>query len=286
MFKRALTAALIVLSGPLCAAELIGSFTWEWATSDTRFGGISGIEVSADGAEFTAVSDHGFLLNGSFARNGGRIVGVSSTIQPIKTTRGVAVTGNNRDAEGLAIGRDGTVFISFEGNHRVASQTTNGKQVTLLPRHETFKSLQRNSGLEGLAVGPNGALYTLPERSGGTEVPFPLFRFSNGTWSIAAHIPRKPPFLPVGLDFGPDGTLFLLERHLSIVGFQSRVRSFDLSRNDLGEKTEFTTGPRKFDNLEGISAWTDTAGRRRLTLVSDDNYKSFQRTELVEYRLD
>jgi hypothetical protein len=40
------------------------------------------------------------------------------------------------------------------------------------------------------------------------------------------------------------------------------------------------------DNLEGISVWQTPAGELIMTLVSDDNQRRFQRTELVEYRID
>ena len=34
-----------------------------------------------------------------------------------------------------------------------------------------------------------GALYTLPERSGGAQKPFPLYRFWQGQWDIVGEIP-------------------------------------------------------------------------------------------------
>lgn len=39
----------------------------------------------------------------------------------------------------------------------------------------------------------------------------------------------------------------------------------------------------RHDNLEGLSVWQDAQGVR-LTMVSDDNFMFFQRTEFVEYR--
>lgn len=40
----------------------------------------------------------------------------------------------------------------------------------------------------------------------------------------------------------------------------------------------------RHDNLEGLSVWRDAQGLR-LTMVSDDNFMFFQRTEFVEYRV-
>lgn len=74
----------------------------------------------------------------------------------------------------------------------------------------------------------------------------------------------------------------MLERHFTGVSFQSRVRRFNL--DGTGETTVTETSNGAYDNLEGISVWADTNGLR-MTLVSDDNFKFFQRTEIVEYAI-
>ncbi len=147
--------------------------------------------------------------------------------------------------------------------------------------------MQNNSSLETLAIDAEGALYTLPERSGKLSRPFPVYRYRGGTWDQPFSIPRRPPYLPVGGDFGPDGKFYLLERHLNgIFGFQSRVRRFDLGPDQVtGEKILLETKTGTHDNLEGIAVWQDAEGFTRITMISDDNFKSFQRTEFVEYRL-
>jgi len=52
------------------------------------------------------------------------------------------------------------------------------------------------------------------------------------------------------------------------------------------EQTLIDTPPGRHDNLEGLTVWQDMAGRIRLTMISDDNFNFFQRTELVEYALN
>jgi hypothetical protein len=66
------------------------------------------------------------------------------------------------------------------------------------------------------------------------------------------------------------------------VGFRNRVRRFAL--DGTGEEVVLETRVLTYDNLEGISVWQDVQGLR-MTLISDDNFRSFQRTEIVEYRL-
>jgi len=90
------------------------------------------------------------------------------------------------------------------------------------------------------------------------------------------------PFWSQAQISGPDGQLYVLERDFLGIGFRSRVRRFDLTGGN--EQILLETRLRQHDNLEGISIWQDDQGVR-MTLISDDNYRAFQRTEIVEYRL-
>jgi hypothetical protein len=147
--------------------------------------------------------------------------------------------------------------------------------------------MQHNSSLEALAIDDNGWLYTLPERSGTLDTPFPVYRFQDGTWDQPFSLPRDGLYLAVAADFGPDDRLYLLERQFhGLLGFQSRVRRFVVTGNaiDAGEVVlETTTG--QHGNQEGLSVWRDGTGTLRLTMVSDDNFRFFLRTSLVEYRI-
>ena len=70
-----------------------------------------------------------------------------------------------------------------------------------------------------------------------------------------------------------------------LAGFATRVRRFDLNSDSLtGEVELLRSTAGAYDNLEGISVWQTDAGLR-MTLVSDDNFNFFQRTELVEFAL-
>ena len=161
-----------------------------------------------------------------------------------------------------------------------------GGPAKVLPRHPDFLKLPLNGSLEPLAVDARGALYTLPER-GPRDQPLKVYRYRDGRWDQPFSLPRKGALVPVGADFGPDGRFYLLERDFSgILGFSSRVRRFAFGPHgpDAGE-TLFQTAPGRHDNLEGIAVWRDPAGHIRLTMVSDDNFSLFQRTELVDYVL-
>ena len=67
------------------------------------------------------------------------------------------------------------------------------------------------------------------------------------------------------------------------LGFRSRIRLFVIDPVAPQEFTVLTTVPSQFDNLEGISVWQDNSGQLRVTMVSDDNFLRFLRTQIVEF---
>jgi len=257
-----------------------------WEHPAPWFGGFSGAEVSDDGKRLVVVSDRGRVVQAQLIREQGRLVGVNlekdAALAGPKEQR---LRDKRRDAEGLAQGRDGALYISFEHDHRVMHLNGKTGVTKPLPRHPDFARLQANSGIEALAIHPDGRLFALPERSGGQARPFPLYAFDGKSWSIAGQIPRRGPFLAVGADFGPDGNFYLLERTVTPLGFRSRIRRFRLDADGLAETTILTTAPGQYDNLEAISVWQDSAGQIRLTLISDDNFFALQQTQVVELTL-
>lgn len=273
-------------------AEFVSSYFWRQPVK--WFGGFSGMDLTADGSHFWVVSDQGFGSKVRVVRDPetGNVVELADyQNQWLTQPDGKVMQGIQNDAEGMAVSADGDVYVSFEGAHRIQVY----KNITKLtgpwptpqaiPPHPEFANLQHNSSLEALAVAPDGALLAIPERSGLLTRPFPVYRYRNGVWDADLTIRREPPFLVVGADFGPDGKFYLLERHLNgFFGFQSRVRRFDYGADGLtNEVTLFQSRSARHDNLEAISVWRDAEGNIRLTMVSDNNFKPFQRNELVEY---
>lgn len=279
-----LTSFLLALGLALPAhseAVFIGSY--EWTLDDPRFGGFSAIEVSDDGTSFVALSDRAVFISGRIMRTDGQITGITAgPIIPMAGPGGRALTRAESDSEGLAIAPDGTIFVSYEWTHGIRSFSTIEDAASDLITTPAFDGMQTNASLEALAIDSAGALYTIPERSGAATLPFPVYRLQNGDWDQPFAIPRRGAFLVAGADIGPDGRLYVLERDFLGIGFRSRVRRFDMTGG--GEELVLQTRVRQHDNLEGISIWQDEQGLR-MTLISDDNFRAFQRTEIVEYRL-
>ncbi len=283
-------AFLIVLlcgANPVWAAPLAASAsylgTYVWDGKGPRFGGFSAIEMQPDGLHFIVLSDRAMMIDGVFERTDGLVAGVTETGRHLlRDTEGAEMTGPWADSEGLALAPDGQLYISFEGVPRVRVQDGIDGVPHVLPIHPDFPKMQENAALEALTIGPDGAIYTIPERSGRQTLPFPVYRFLGGVWDIPFTIPRRDSFQISDADVGPDGLFYVLERDFNGFGFRTRVRRFDLRGGS--EVVLFETGTGTYDNLEGISVWDDGVGLR-ITMISDDNFRFFQQTQIVEYRV-
>ncbi|AML50978.1 esterase-like activity of phytase family protein [Falsihalocynthiibacter arcticus] len=251
-------------------------------------GGFSGLSLDTSGDKFLTITDHGTFFSGHFLRENNaikKIIFEQST--PLLSTEGLPVLKPGNDSEGLSVRKDGQIFVSFEGPARVLSYRNTLSKAVDIPVPESFMKLPKNGALEALAVAPNGALFTLAEGVSKHTNPHSVFRYFNGKWKLFATIERRGKFLPVDAEFGPDGKFYLLERNFSVLaGFQSRVRRFDIVGNDFGQEDvilESTFG--QHGNLEGLSVWRDALGNTRLTMIADNNFKFFLRSEIVEYSL-
>ncbi len=279
-----LLVALVLGAVPLRAlaqAQWLG--TYVWSIDDPDFGGFSGLDLMPNGRDFVAISDRAFIVAGSLQRQDGQITGVDAgPLAPLLNGRGRPLHGAIADSEGLAVALDGTRYISFEGTDPRVRREGRGGLPDLLTPNPAFLHFPYNASLEALAIGSDGALYTIPERTGRFDRPYPVFRLRDGVWETIFEFPRVGSFVVSGADIGPDGLLYVLERDFSGIGFRSRVRRFGL--DGTGGETLLETWPLIHDNLEGIAVWHDGTSIR-ITMISDDNFNPFQRTEIVEYRV-
>ncbi|AJE44741.1 esterase-like activity of phytase family protein [Celeribacter indicus] len=281
----ALIATLLPVAAAAVEARFLGAYTW--VSQDKRVGGLSGLELSEDGRHFIALSDRAIVFEGDLQRDAKGVVTAAKLARgvPLRAEDGGALPKYRDDSEGLTQTPDGTLYVSFEGQHRVARLDLETGRLVDLPSHPDFAGMQMNSSLEALAADAEGRLYTLPERSGAVGRPYPVYRFNGTQWEKPFSVPRDTDtdFLPVGMDIGPDGRMYLLERWFTGIGFASRVRRFEITEEGLTGETELLrTLTGHHDNLESIAVWQDEAGIH-LTMVSDDNFRFFQKTEFVDY---
>lgn len=287
MRRRALRAvalsAALAAAAPAPAAEYLGSHAWRPAWHAA--GGFSALWVGPDGRDFAALSDRGTWVEGRLERGpSGAVSDVAVTARgPLLHSTGRRLRAGETDAEGLARIGDAW-FVSFEGQHRVMRHADGlGAAPERMARPMGFRNLADNAGLEALAAAPDGSLYAIAEDMRGGVRDFPCWRWQGGRWEFAFWLRRDGRFLVTGADVF-EGRLYVLERDFALLGFRSRVRSFDLQGGD--ERLELESRLGVHDNLEGLSVWRDAAGALRATMISDDNLRALQRTEFVDYRLD
>jgi len=274
------------LAAPLSAETLSHISTFFWPSETIN--GVSGLEMSTDGARFAAVSDLGWYLSGTFKRQDGRITGVTlEQFSPLLGQDGLPVAarrvGDWSDAEGLAIAPDGTHFIVFERWMRAARYVAPDAAADFIKDHPDFRSYPENRQLEATALAPDGTLYAFAEKPARRSGDFPVYVLRENGWSIEGAIAPEGGFSITGADFGPDGRLFLLERKLILgLWWQSQIRVFDAPRGS--GQVLWRSNPGAFYNLEGIAVWQGADGLR-LTVISDNNRRRSEPTQIVEFRL-
>jgi hypothetical protein len=280
----------VVAACPAEAGEARYLGTYVWTIDNPDFGGWSGFDTSAEGSVFRAVSDIGKTIGGRLIRDEASVVtGVEAgPIMPLLGDAGEVMKGPTRDAEGVDLSADGSFAVSFEGAKRTARVMTYAGETTkgvILTDGRFMGKLAENKGPEALAFLPDGTAYAILE---GQTGPFGDHRVYSGKgkeWSEVFSIPRDGTWSPVGADFGPDGRLYLLERDFwPLLGFRSRVLRMTVTADGLAEsEVLFETHVGVHDNLEGIGVWTAPDGSLRMTMISDDNFRRSQRTEIVDY---
>lgn len=264
--------------------ELTGTYEWQSAS----IVGISGLEVEDGGHAFQAIGDRGWYLSGHFERTHNSISGVDlRKYLPILGLDGWPASarrvGDWSDAEGLAIGPNGDMWIAFERWARVIRYTGPQDSGTLLQPHPSFSSYPDNRQLESLALDPAGILYAFAE----APLPegFAIYKLENGSWAITGHIARRNRYSIVGADFDAQGQLYLLERRLVLgIWWQSRIRRLVVERPDV-VTTLWTSRMGTYGNLEGIAAWQD-GPITYLTVVSDNNGEAEEITQFLEFRVN
>lgn len=265
-----------------------------------QFGGLSAIRVQPDGANFIALTDKGWWLKGRIVYDGTHPAGIADAqMAPMLGPDGLPLASRGwYDTESIAQD-SGTLYVGIERVNRIV-RFDFGKD-GLLARAQpvdvppAVRGLPSNQGLEALVFVPRG----LP--LGGTLVAISE-RGLNRDGNLLAFLiggPRPGPFaVKRSADFDvsdaallPSGDLLVLERKFSwTVGLFVRIRRIKLADVQPGALVD---GPVMFeadlgqaiDNMEGLSVHRGANGETVLTMVSDDNFSTLQRTLLLQFTL-
>lgn len=307
----ALSFASVPLSAQDPKMDRVGRLIYrgglELSSPDARFGGWSGLVVSADGKRLLSQSDEAHWLRAGLVYDTkGDLAGVKNAqLADMRDMSGGTMTKAEGDAEGLdaltKAGPDGAVIVSFERDARVWRYELSGSldvKPTSVAMPEAIKSLRYNEGLEGLTIFRPGELLTVsedtPDANGDMEawlVPDPEHASDNtgGQLGVVPHAPYQISDAAMG----PSGKhLYLLERHYfgPVGGIAIAVREIDAGDVKpgarLGGKEIAQFDMREtIDNMEGLALRRNADGKTFLYMISDDNYNPLQRTLLLMFEL-
>ncbi|MDH3700088.1 MAG: esterase-like activity of phytase family protein [Alphaproteobacteria bacterium] len=272
----------------------------EIVSSDKRFGGLSGLHVSADGKRLIAVSDRGHWITARLRYRNGVLTDLDHLkIGSLRRPNGKRVRGRRIDAESLAVARDGNLLVAFERRHRIVRYS--GSRDTPFsgrPRRAgappDARSQTRNKGIEALTTLCDGRLFALSE---GLRVRQNSLRgwIGSGTqWRDLEYIYRSggsADFRPSGATTLANCDVLLIEHIFTLPGgVRARLTRLPARRLKAGSRIRgeiiaTLEGSLTVDNMEGIAARQGPAGQTLVYLISDDNFSVFQRTLLMMFEL-
>ncbi len=283
------------------ARRAVGALTFlgglNLTSTDRRFGGFSGLRVSADGTALTAVSDRGYWLTArlTYDRNGWLAGAAEAQMASLRTPRGVPLAGRMRDAEALTRLGDDSWLVAFEQKHRLWRYPRAG--VPASARAAPFwtppadAKLPRNGGFEAITALAGGEILAVSEyaRNAGGDLRGWIIA-DNGAKEFA--YATSGDYSPTDFALLPNGDVLVLERRFGyFTGFGARLRRLRAADIRPGARLDGRVlavigGSLVAANFEGLSVRRLGDGTVLVYLLSDDNYRAFQRTLLLMFQLD
>ena len=261
------------------------------SSADSRFGGLSGLAVSADGGRMIAVSDRGMRFDARLAYDGrGNLAGVrEARLAILFGVEGRPLVKKKKsDAESLAP-VDGGLLVAFERRHRILRYAGTAPIPVALARPKGVKKAPKNGGIEALTALADGRLLALTEKlamAGGR-----LGWVGDGkAWAPLVYVPKER-FDPSGAALLPGGDVVVLERAYSPLSGPGarlvRLAHADVVPDGLlvGREIALLWAPLSVDNFEGVAARRGGSGETLIYLLSDDNFNPLQRTLLLMFEL-
>lgn len=265
-------------------------------SADRNFGGLSGLALDHDGRMLYAVSDRGWWFSARLSHHAhGRLVGIDSWEKGrLQALKGQRLRSSLRDAEALVRRPDGSFLVAFEHIHRLWHYPSSTPPFSTFPQPVALPAeiaqAPANGSLEAVTQLANGDLLLLLED------------FANADGTLKGWLVQQQQSTPVALaiseGFRPtdlaafsNGGALLLERRYNLFGPAVRLRY--LSASSLqpgallqGQVVAQWSLPQTVDNFEGLALRQVTEHETLIYLLSDDNFNAFQRTLLLQFRLE
>lgn len=277
-----------------------GPFEWrgglELSSTEVKFGGLSGLTLSADCTGLLAVSDAGRWFRGRLAYDGAALTGLSDAeLAPMLDAKGRPPASKARgDAEALADLGGGKFLVGFESRPRLGIYDI-GKS-GLEARFQPVKSPKEigtgpgNEELESVGRIEDGFI-AISEFNADPSGNIRAWLW-NAERTAAFAVKRHEDYKITDLAVAPDGGILILERSFGSSFLPGMaIRRFAASAIEDGATVApqlLFAGRAPFyaiDNMEGLALCTRD-GEIRITVVSDNNFNTgMQRTLLLQFAL-
>jgi len=266
----------------------------ELRSSDRRFGGLSALLISPDGGRMTALLDRGHWFEARLIYvNHMLVAATEGALGPLLDGKGQPLGRYYRDAESLARLPDGSVVAAFESRHRLTRFAADDHEFArprLLAPPPGLEAAPSNEGIEALTTLADGRLLALTE--GLEPEPGVLAGWMGGDkdWQGLGLV-RAKGFRPTGADTLQDGDVVVVERAFSFLeGPMARLRRIEKAQIKAGARLSGyelarLVAPLVVDNFEGVAVREGDRGETLIYLISDDNFKPWQRTLLLMFEL-
>ncbi len=268
-------------------------------SSNERFGGISGITIDRQGRKITGVIDTGSWITAELVYDGDKLEQLDNVYIGQLSGRNKKPFLLPRDQDAEALVRKGDQYlISFERNHRIGVfSSINGRpshQVGNVVLPDDSKAMASNKGLESLDIirgGPlKGSLLVFSEALlNSSEYIKGWIIGEKGADNI--YLKAMDGFSITEVESLEDGSLIFLERkYRPAEGVSMRIRFVKSSDVKAGAKLDgevlLKVGPEfSIDNMEGLAVHKNNQGQTIITLISDDNFSTKQRTLILQFEL-
>jgi hypothetical protein len=299
----AITTAPLDRFALLSNATSFGPFNWrgglELTSSNTKFGGLSGLMMAKDCTSMVAVSDAGRWISADVDYTGDTLSGLSAAnINPILDSAGKPPLRKAlSDAEALAAGPNGMTIVGFESKTRVgfydlASKGFKAKFQKLNPPREIANG-PGNGELESVGyfnAGPlKGNYIAIAEKNLDANGNAKAWVW-NARRSTAFSIHQLENYNITDIAVLQDGDILILQRSFNLTSLPgaaiTRLSASSIAKGKTAKPDTLFEARVPFyaiDNMEGITV-CERGGETRVTLVSDNNFNGdLQRTLLLQF---
>jgi hypothetical protein len=269
------------------------------------FGGLSDLTFTSDEGHLAMITDKGEMISAQliYDENGAPKAMIDAQIERLRNSKGDKLpTIFSRDPEAIdTIFREGkaaAVRVGFEHLTRVADfEITNnrpGGAAREYPIPNWLTRQRHNGSIEALCIAPPASPI-----AGSTLIIAENVRDdqrNNKAWLSGSRdggdlkIKADGAYKPTACQFTPNGDLLILNRDFGIFGFTMKLRFVpkdDVKADALldGELILEASGG-DIDNMEGLTTHIGERGETIISILSDDNFRGWERTLLLQFEME